>query len=76
MGSLERRMEALEGRMGPQENPQATAQRERIVWALDRVALLRYRQGVAYDDLVLETEEDREAWAICEALSGRLHDGA
>jgi hypothetical protein len=75
MGSLERRIEALERRVGQPENPHAAAARERIVWSLDRIALLRVRQGVVANDLVLETEEDREAWAVFEALGERIGDG-
>jgi len=49
--------------LGPIARPDARAH-ERIRRALDRVALLGWRQGVGPDELVLESDEDREAWAI------------
>jgi hypothetical protein len=64
MGSLEKRIKSLEGRVvGQPENPHASAARQRIIWALDWLARERRRQWVAFEDLVLETEVDREAWA-------------
>jgi hypothetical protein len=68
-------LEKLEALMPEPENPDATATHEMIRWALDRIALLRVRQGVAAEDLNLETEEDREAWAIFEALGEQLEWG-
>jgi hypothetical protein len=62
----QRRLERLEDLLGPVESPDAAAH-ARIRAALDRVALLRHRQGVAADDLSLKCDEDREAWAIFDA---------
>ena len=67
---IERRLERLEALAADTGNPDAAAAHERIRWALDRVALLRYRQGVAVEELNLETGEDREAFAVFEALRG------
>ena len=71
MGSLDRRLEALEECVGSLENPYAAARRTKVIWALNRMAQLRVRQRVPWDEIVLETEEDREAWGICEAMRER-----
>jgi Asp-tRNA(Asn)/Glu-tRNA(Gln) amidotransferase A subunit family amidase len=68
MSSHKRRLERLEDLIGPPARPDATAAHEKIRRALDRVAALRRRQGVAVEDLSLETDEDREAWAIFDAV--------
>ena len=60
----QRRLERLEALVTEPESYHSTAEREKIRRALDRVALLRRRQGVAADDLSLESAEDREAWTI------------
>jgi hypothetical protein len=74
MSRHRRRLGRLEDLLGPIARPDATAH-ERISRALDRVALLRRRQGVAADDLWLESDEDREAWAIFDAGRKRAQRG-
>jgi hypothetical protein len=61
MSTRKRRLERLEDLLGAPESPDVAAARETIRAALDRVALLRRRQGVAAEDLSLESDEDREA---------------
>jgi hypothetical protein len=61
------RLERLVDLMGPVESPDSSDAREKIRRALDRIALLCYRQRVAADDLRLESDEDREAWRIFDA---------
>jgi hypothetical protein len=63
----QRRLERLEALVEEPESPDAGAH-EKIRRALDRVAFLRRRQGVAADHLSLKSDEDREAWAIFERL--------
>jgi hypothetical protein len=76
VGGIARRLEKLEALMPETENPsEYAATHEMIRRALDRIALLRVRQGVAAEDLNLETEEDREACAIFEALREHLEWG-
>jgi hypothetical protein len=74
MSSHKRRLERLENLLGPVESPNEAAH-EKIRRALDRVALLRYRQRGAVDDLSLESEEDREAWAIFDAARKQAERG-
>jgi len=75
MGSLERRLEALEGRIEPPEDAHAADRRKRIREALNTVARLRVRQGVAACDVVPETEDERRACADFEALAELVDDG-
>jgi hypothetical protein len=63
----QRRLDRLENLMGPVESPDSSDAHEKIRRALDRVALLCARQRVTADDLHLESDEDREAWAIFDA---------
>ena len=61
----------LEGRIEPPEDPNAEARRKTIRAALETLARLRREQGVAGEDVVSETEEEREALSILEALRER-----
>jgi hypothetical protein len=70
----QQRLERLEALAPEPESPDAGAH-EKIRRALDRIALLRHRQGVAADDLSLESDEDREAWAIFDADRKRAERG-
>jgi hypothetical protein len=63
----QRRLERLEALVGEPAGQHSTAEHEKIRGALDRVVLLRRRQGVAADDLSLKSDEDRQAWAIFDA---------
>jgi len=67
MSRHKRRLERLEDLVGAPERPERANAHEKIRHALNRVALLRRRQGVAAEDLSLTSDEDREAWAIFEA---------
>ena len=68
MGSLNGRLVRLKGRIEPPENPSAEARRKRVRAALETLARLRREQGVAGDDVVPETEVEREALSILEAI--------
>jgi len=74
MSSHKRRLERLVDLLGPVESPNAAAH-EKIRAALDRVALLGHRQGVAADDLSLESDEDREAWRIFDTCRKQAERG-
>jgi hypothetical protein len=76
MAGLERRLEALEGRIEPPDDPHSEARRKRIREALNTVARLRVQQGVAACDVVPETEDERRACADFEALAELVDDGA
>ena len=67
MSNLRRRLDRLGASLQPTERLMEKGGHEEIRRALDRVALLRHRQGVAADDLSPESEEDRQAWAIFDA---------
>jgi hypothetical protein len=71
----QRRLARLENLLGEPESPDTAAAHEKTRRALDRVALLRHRQGVAVDDLSLESDEDREAWAIFDAARKQAERG-
>jgi len=76
-GRNQRRLERLEalvseGGRSPEETEAHERTHERIREALDRVALLRFRQGVGASELVPESEEDVQVLAIFEALGERV----
>lgn len=80
MSSLKRRLDRLGTSLQPTERTMEAgghlpAEHEAIRSALDRVALLGHRQRVAVDDLSLESDEDREAWAIFDAGRKRAQRG-
>jgi len=75
MNDKRRRLERLEALVPKAEDPEAAAACEEVRWALDRVALLHYQQGVAADDLEPETVKDERTLAIFGALRKRADRG-
>jgi hypothetical protein len=73
---MKRRLERLEALVSEGGRPaEDTEAHERIRAMLDRVALLRFRQGVAASELVPESEEDVQVLSIFEALGERVERG-
>jgi hypothetical protein len=57
VGSLERRLETLEGRIQPPEDPGAAERRRQIIEALDALASLLRREGAAINGRMAVLQE-------------------
>jgi hypothetical protein len=72
---MKRRLDRLEALVSEGGRPSEDAEtHERIREVLDRVALLRFRQGVGASELVPETEEDVRVLANFAALAERIQE--